>query len=346
MLELPYKISRTSDQHECVTIRHLVVSPAERQWNSGVSNQLSIYINVNRGLTSCRGKSETKGSYPPGVSALLDVVIRGYDRLQVDRLLDRLSREMSILRAERDATSARANRATEDLAAARAEAAALRQSAQESEHSLTSVGMRISKMLELAKQEADDIARMAREEARGQADIIRRLALEEQARARAEVESTTRECAAIRAEAHAQARQVIEDAHEGVRRELEKREEASRLEARNRIRQAQAQSDNMLAAAEDRVADIEAQWLEVHTWLAQFRETMSGVPAIRSTPATSLSSPITSSRRQLLPGADADADSITFDQPSYELEDAEPDRSVLGREDILAYRHSSRRRAR
>jgi len=109
----------------------------------------------------------------------LDVVIRGYDRLQVDRLLDRLSREMSILRAERDATSARANRATEDLAAARAEAAALRQSAQESEHSLTSVGMRISKMLELAKQEADDIARMAREEARGKADIIRRLALEE-----------------------------------------------------------------------------------------------------------------------------------------------------------------------
>ena len=344
-----------------MTIRHLVVSPAERQCNWAFPFSSQSNINFNPARTSCRIKLETKGSYPPGVSALLDVVIRGYDRLQVDRLLDRLSREMTILRAERDATSARANRATEDLAAARAEAAALRKSAQESEHSLTSVGVRISKMLELAKQEADDIARlareearrqvddiarMAREEARGQADVIRRLALEEQARSRAEVESTTRECAATRAEAHAQARQVIEHAHEGVLRELEEREEASRLEARNRIRQAQAQSDNMLAAAEDRVADIEAQWVEVHTWLAQFRETMSGVPAIRSTPATSLSSPITSSRRQLLPAADPDADSQAFDQPGYELDDAEPDRSVLGREDILAYRHSTRRRSR
>jgi DivIVA domain-containing protein len=49
-------------------------------------------------MTSYRGEAETKGRYPHRVTGRLDVVIRGYDRLQVDRLLDRLSREMSIPR--------------------------------------------------------------------------------------------------------------------------------------------------------------------------------------------------------------------------------------------------------
>jgi len=294
------------------------------------------------------------------------VVIRGYNRLQVDRLLDRVSREMTKLQAERDTASVRAERAGQELAAAEAEAEAelLKQAAQQGEHSLTSVGARISKMLELAKQEADDIsrrareearrhaidiARQAREEAKGHAEVIRRVAQEEQARSRAEVEATTRECASMRAQAHVQVRQIVDDAHEAARRELEEIEEASRLEAKNRIKQAQAQSDKMLAAAEDRVADIEAQWAEVHTWLARFRDTMTTVPAIRPIPATALSSPITSTRRQLLPGADADADADDAppsDQMSDEPDDAESDRSVLGREDILAYRHSTRRRSR
>jgi len=314
-------------------------------------------------MVAYRRQSEMKDRYPPGVSGRLDVVIRGYDRLQVDRLLDRLSREMFSLRADRDAAAARADRADEEVAAAQAEVESMRQSAREAgEHSLTSVGARISKMLELATQEADDlsrraraearaqaidIARQAREEAKEQAEVIRRLTQEEQARSRAEVEATTRECASIRAEAHVQARQIVDDAHEAVRRELEEIEEASRLEARNRIRQAQAQSDKMLAAAEDRVADIEALWAEVHTWLAQFRDTMSTAPAMRPIPTTAPSSPITSTRRQLLPGADADADdALPADQLSYESDDAEADRAVLGREDVLAYRHSSGRRAR
>lgn len=310
-------------------------------------------------MIDCRRQPEMKGSYSPGVTGRLDVVIRGYDRLQVDRLLDRLSREMSILQADRDAAAGRADKAAEDLAAARAEAESLRQAAQDSQTSLTSVGVRISKMLDLAKQEADDIARLAledarrqaediarlaREEARGQADVIRRLALEEQAQARTEVESTTRECASIRADAHAQARQIIDDAHERARQELEDRDEESRLDARNRIRQAQAQSDNMLAAAEDRVADIEAQWLTVHTWLGQFRETMSTVPAMRSIPSTSLTPSITSTRRQLLPAVETD--DYSSDLSGDEPDDAEADPSVLGREDVLAYRHSARRRAR
>lgn len=69
-------------------------------------------------MTSYRGEAETKGQYPPRVTGRLDVVIRGYDRLQVDRLLDRLSREMSILRADPDAAAARVEKAAEDLAAA------------------------------------------------------------------------------------------------------------------------------------------------------------------------------------------------------------------------------------
>lgn len=295
----------------------------------------------------------------PGVSERFAVVIRGYDRLQVDRLLDRLSREMTRLKADSDAARARAESATAELAAARVEVECIRQSAQEAagEHKLTSVGARIAKMLDLAKQEATEICQQARDDARQQAyditrqaqedalqqaEVIRRLAVEEQARVRLDIDATARECASIRAEAHAQAGKVIEDAHEQARREMEERELESRVEAKNRITEAQAQSDNMLAVAEEQVAVIEGQWLEVHTWLSRFRETMATVPTLPAIPATSLSAPIVSSRRQLLPPIDVDP--IPSEQLPAETDDAGPEVPELAREDVLAYRHHQRRR--
>ncbi|MBA3339208.1 MAG: hypothetical protein H0T54_05595 [Geodermatophilaceae bacterium] len=292
------------------------------------------------------------------MTARLAVVVRGYDRLQVDRLIDRLSRDTTSLKASRDAAVARAEKAAEDLALARAEVESVRRSAQEAagEHSLTSVGVRITKMLDLAQQEAteicrqarddagkqaDDITRVAREDARDQANAIRRQAVEEQARVRLNLEVTARECASMRAEAHAQARKIIEDAHEQAHRELEERELASRVEARNRIKEAQAQSDNMLAVAEEQVAGIEAQWVEVHTWLSRFRETMATVPTLPAIPATSLSAPIQSTRRQLLPPIDVGA--IRSNQPSPESDDAGLEVAELAREDVLAYRHRRQR---
>jgi len=285
--------------------------------------------------------------------------MRGYDRLQVDRLIDRLSRDMTSLKADRDAAIARAEKAAEDLALARAELESVRQSAQEDagEHNLTSVGARIAKMLHLAEQEAaeichqarddareqaDDITRQAQEDARAQADVIRRLAVEEQGRVRQDIEATARDCASRRAEAHAHARRVIEDSHEQASRELEERELASRAEAKNRIREAQAQSDNMLAVAEEHVALIEEQWLEVHTWLSRFRETMASVPTLPAIPATTLTAPIASTRRQLLPPIDVDPD--PSDELPKEADHPGPELPELAREDVLAYRHHNRRR--
>jgi len=270
--------------------------------------------------------------------------MRGYDRLQVDRLIDRLSRDMTSLKADRDAAMARAEKAAEDLALARAEVESVRQSAREDagEHNLTSVGARIAKMLDLAEQEAAEICHQAQEDAREQADVIRRLAVEEQGRVRQDIEATARDCASRRAEAHAHARRVIEDSHEQASRELEERELASRAEAKNRIREAQAQSDNMLAVAEEQVALIEEQWLEVHTWLSRFRETMATVPTLPAIPATTLTAPIASTRRQLLPPIDVDPD--PSDELPQEADHPGPELPELAREDVLAYRHHNRRR--
>lgn len=180
-----------------------------------------------------------------------EVVIRGYDRVQVHGRLDRLARELGVLRADRDASAARAEKLTSDLAAAHTETKALREKAQAAgEPTFQSMGARISSMLRLAEDEAADIRRVAREE---------------QTRSRSEVESLAEECALMRTEAQGEAQRVVEDAHDEAGRALEEaRDEARRAleEARNQARRAleEAHDDaaKMVADAQKRCDEMSA----------------------------------------------------------------------------------------
>lgn len=248
-----------------------------------------------------------------------DVVIRGYERSQVHGRLDRLGHELGVLRADRDASAARAEKLAGDLAAAHAETESLRGKAPAAdEPNFQSMGARISNLLKRAEEEAAD---------------IRRVVLEEQNRSRTEVESMAKECAWMRTEAQDEARRVVEDAHDEARRALAEGENsATRIvaDAQNRademtshahasveqvetqgrmrmakvtddfdltmqsrraeaarIEQAQGEAENLVAVAEQRVAELDAQRVEIYAWLTQLRQTLATVPAIDATPDTS-----------------------------------------------------------
>lgn len=278
-----------------------------------------------------------------GVTQLFDVVIRGYDRAQVHELLDRLSRELGVLQADRDASAGREEKLNEQLSDAKMETDALRRSASAAgESDFQSMGPRISNMLKLAEEEAAD---------------IRRVAVEEQTRSRTELESTTETCARMRTAALKEAERVARAAQDNARRVLEEaqnrgaslvadaqkrademtlhsqetinqaeaksksrmakvaedfdlslqsrkaeaarieqeRDQASRHDVRTRIERAQAEAEDLIVAAEKRVADLEAQRVEVHSWLTQLRRALATVPAadltseVSSIPANSLS---------------------------------------------------------
>lgn len=264
-----------------------------------------------------------------------DVVIRGYERSQVHGRLDRLGHELGVLRADRDASAARAEKLAGDLAAAHAETESLRGKAPAAdEPNFQSMGARISNLLKRAEEEAAD---------------IRRVVLEEQNRSRTEVESMAKECAWMRTEAQDEARRVVEDAHDEARRALaegensatrivadaqnrademtshahasveqvetqgrmrmakltddfdltmqsrraeaarieQERDQASRHDVKTRIEQAQGEAENLVAVAEQRVAELDAQRVEIYAWLTQLRQTLATVPAIDATPDTS-----------------------------------------------------------
>ncbi|MGI8626120.1 MAG: hypothetical protein ACR2J5_06045 [Geodermatophilaceae bacterium] len=263
-----------------------------------------------------------------GAAHSFDVVIRGYDRSQVHDVVDRLDAELRVALADKDASAARAAELASHLGGAQAELESLRQKAESAAApNFESMGARISHMLKLAEEEAND---------------IRRSALEGQTRAQAELKATTEEGERVRTEAHAQAKRMTEEAQAEARRvtveakdaaaktvaeakkqsdELngraraaveqaemaskarvakieedfqlaqkarraeaarveQERDQSSRRDAQNRIEQAQRRSDEMVAAAKQRVTDLDAQRTELHARLNQVRELLSKLPEI------------------------------------------------------------------
>ncbi|MDQ4037013.1 MAG: hypothetical protein M3313_01345 [Actinomycetota bacterium] len=265
-----------------------------------------------------------------GPAHSFDVVIRGYDRSQVHDVVDRLDAELRVALADKDASAARAAELASHLAGAQAELESLRHKAESAAApNFESMGARISHMLKLAEEEAND---------------IRRIALEGQTRSQAELKATMEEGERVRTEAEAQAKRMTEQAQAEARRvtaeaeesaaktiaeakkqsdelnararaateqaELasrarvakieedfqlaqkarraeaarveQERDQSSRRDAQHRIEQAQRRSDEMVAAAEQRVSDLDAQRAELHARLSQVRELLSGLPEIGS----------------------------------------------------------------
>ncbi|MGI8652158.1 MAG: hypothetical protein ACR2I7_05100 [Geodermatophilaceae bacterium] len=257
-----------------------------------------------------------------------DVVIRGYDRSQVHDVVDRLDGELRVALADKDASTARAAELASHLSNVQAEVESLRQKAESAAApNFESMGARISHMLKLAEEEAND---------------IRRIAAEGHTRSQAELQSSAQEAARLRSEAQDEARKQMQDAQAQAGRQMQEakdsaaktisdaqaeadalkeraraaaeqaeqrsrarvakieedfqlsqkarraeaarveqeRDQSSRRDAHNRIEQAQRKSDDMIAAAEERVRNLDAQRGELHTRLTQVRELLGSLPAI------------------------------------------------------------------
>lgn len=160
-----------------------------------------------------------------GASHSFDVVIRGYDRAQVHDVVDRLDGELRVALADKDASGQRAEELAGHLSAAQAEVDSLRRTAESAAApNFESMGARISHMLSLAEEEAND---------------IRRIAADEHTRSQAELTSTAQAAARLRSEAQDEARRMAEEAQAEARRSTE---EATAAAAKT-VAQAQAESD-------------------------------------------------------------------------------------------------------
>lgn len=313
-----------------------------------------------------------------GGTPRFEVVIRGYDRTQVDDALDSLGKQIAALRADREAQSRRAEQLTEQIASMRADQGAVGAQAQAAAAaSSQAMGTRISQMLQLAEEEASD---------------IRRSALEDQDRIRADIDSANRESEAMRtearerlegvaAEAQANAQVVADEARDraatlvaeaqarvdhmilqaqGTVAQLEaqsesqvakvteeldlfvasrraesarieqERDQASRQEVHARLGQAQAEAEHLVAAAQRRVSELETQRLEVSRWLDHLRQALATVPEAPHTDWTPQ------------PRAPEVAQAVPDVVEDPEAEAARGHDTVLGREDILEYRHMRR----
>lgn len=213
----------------------------------------------------------------------LDVVMRGYDRRQVEELLERLEAESAAATADRDAALARSADLAAQLANAFAEAESLRRKVRSEASSVVTaenVSDRIRAMLELAEEEA---ARL-REEADQYGAQVRRSVDQDvdriRAEAQAEAERMTSAAAGRMSEVEAayQARITEGDSYLAEQRALAASESrASRAALETEIAQASAERERLdaehLTERERLDADHLARREEADTAAALRRDT-------------------------------------------------------------------------
>ncbi|MEO6349200.1 MAG: hypothetical protein ABIP53_00955, partial [Candidatus Limnocylindrales bacterium] len=180
-----------------------------------------------------------------GAAHSFDVVIRGYDRSQVHDVVDRLDGELRVALADKDASAARATDLSATLAKAQAELEALRQTAKSAAApNFESMGARISHMLQLAEEEAND---------------IRRIAAEEKDRSQAELKATKEHGDQIRTKAQAEVKRMTEEAQAESRRVTEEAEAAAAKTVEGAQKQSDELSEHARAAAEQAEVDSKAR---------------------------------------------------------------------------------------
>src|SRR3954451_21874675 len=108
-----------------------------------------------------------------------DVVLRGYDRGQVEEHVERLEAELRIAAADRDAAAARSADLASQLATSHAEVESLRVKLEQTGlPTFENMGQRIAGMLRLAEAEADAIRQKAVEDTASQRAELSRLEAE------------------------------------------------------------------------------------------------------------------------------------------------------------------------
>lgn len=180
-----------------------------------------------------------------GASHSFDVVIRGYDRAQVHDVVDRLDGELRVALADQDASAGRAADLASHLANVQAEVESLRQRAESAAApNFESMGARISHMLKLAEEEAND---------------IRRIAAEDHTRSQAELRSSAEDAARLRSEAQDEARQVTADAQAQAGLLTEQARDAAAKTVADAQAEADALNERARASAEQSELDSKAR---------------------------------------------------------------------------------------
>lgn len=180
-----------------------------------------------------------------------DVVLRGYDRAQVEHHLEAM-----------EALLAQAEQAAE---AARAEAAELRrqqdsarvQAAPDDAGSYAGLGRRVGRILALAEEEAAAIRTAARQQTSDARAEIARLEREVAERRQQLLRDAEHDASRISSAAHDRAEALLEDARQRAQRTVE---------------DARAEADAMLRAAREEVDRLAGQRDEIRAQLDQLRD--------------------------------------------------------------------------
>lgn len=251
-----------------------------------------------------------------------DVVLRGYDRRQVDEYLDRLEADLAAAHTERATLGARSQALDKQLAEQDREVqAARRQLVETAQPTYAGLGARVHQLLSIAEQEAADIrakAEAAAVQIRGQAekDIShlreRADSILAEAKARAEAaerdHTTALDARRQRAEredterltaAQRQASELTDKAQQRLA-EADKRAEAlsssARSDADRLVREAEEHRAKLFATAKDdaeknraelmaEIAELQRRRDSAHAQLDQLRQALGGLPdATNTTP--------------------------------------------------------------
>lgn len=199
-----------------------------------------------------------------------DVVMRGYSRGQVDDFVKRTKRQVEELetrlaRAEREAEDARRDR---DRASS--EAAAANSRLESHEPSYEELGERLTQILRLAQEEAEEkrsTATVEADETRAEAEAaVQRIHQEvEEKRSNAEAEAEQ-----IRAQAHEEAERTRREADESA----EQVRTAADEKAERLVQEAQEHTSELEESARERVEQLEQQHTQLVGQLSSVRDSL------------------------------------------------------------------------
>lgn len=244
-----------------------------------------------------------------------DVVLRGYDRRQVDEYLDRLEADLAAAQTERSTLTARARALDKQLTEQDREVqAARRQLVESAQPTYAGLGARVHQLLSIAEQESADIrskAEAAAAQIRGQAEKdvahLRERADSVLAEAKTRSEAAERDYTTAldarrqRAEredkdrlsaAQRKASELTDQAQQRLV-EANKRAEAvsssARAEADRLVREAEEHRAKLFATAKDdaeknraglmaEIAELQRRQDSAHAQLDQLRQALGGLP--------------------------------------------------------------------
>jgi DivIVA domain-containing protein len=220
-----------------------------------------------------------------------DVVLRGYDRRQVDDYLDRVEAALNDADARHAEDTGRLAALESQVTDMHARLADAERRAEGRPEPAPVAGDRIAAMLRLADEEAASIRANAADEAERIISEAQLRAGQESAKRTAELDSRERDIATAHEQAAALIAQAQQDAA-GIRTKAEQDAAESRQQAQEELRRmheaGQLEAASMTAEARRQVEDLSRQRDAIAAQLQSLRDTLSGAVGPLSAPVDAL----------------------------------------------------------